>query len=83
MNWSEYIITDNEVLFGKHVVKGTRISVGRILSMFAQGWTEAEILRNYPRLTHESLRAVFAFAHDCLAQRLSIREDRPHQGTPA
>ncbi len=58
MNWSDYIISDKDVLIGKPTVKGTRISVDHIISLLAQGWTEEKILANYPRLTKDSLKAV-------------------------
>ncbi|MBX2996889.1 MAG: DUF433 domain-containing protein [Caldilineaceae bacterium] len=34
--------------------------------MYAAGWSESMILENYPTLSTESLRAVFAFAVECL-----------------
>ena len=66
MNWKDYIISDKEILPGKPVVKGTRISVEHIIGLLAQGWSEAQILENYPRLTKESLRAVFAYIQECI-----------------
>jgi len=62
MDWREYIHSDVEVLLGKPIVKGSRLSVEFLLSLFAAGWTEKEVLDNYPTLTPQSLRAVFAFA---------------------
>lgn len=58
--------SDPEVLLGKPMVKGTRLSVEFILGLFAEGWTEQQVLENYPTLTGEGLRAVFAFAKDCM-----------------
>ena len=66
MNWRDYIISDQEVLVGKPTVKGTRISVELIVGLLAQGWTETKILENYPRLTKESLQAIFAYIQDCI-----------------
>ena len=63
---------DGEVLEGKPVIKGIRLSVDLILSLLAQGWTESEILGNYPDLEREDLRAVFAFAQACLAEEEDI-----------
>jgi len=60
MNWNNIIVSDKEVLIGKPTIKGTRISVDHIISLLAQGWTEQQILDNYPRLTKESLKAVFS-----------------------
>ena len=66
MDWRGYIHSDPEILSGKPVVKGTRLSVEFILSLFAAGWTERQILENYPTLTREALRAVSAFAAECM-----------------
>jgi uncharacterized protein (DUF433 family) len=66
MNWQEHIVSDQEILLGKPCIKGTRISIVHIVGLLAQGWTEAEILENYPTLTKESLKAVFAYIHECI-----------------
>lgn len=65
MNWKEYLVSDKEVLLGKPTIKGTRISVEHLLQLLAQGWSEQEILENYPRLSRLSLQAVFAYVNDC------------------
>jgi uncharacterized protein (DUF433 family) len=66
MEWNNYIHSDPEILSGKPVVKGTRLSVEFILKLFANGWTEEQVLRNYMGLTPESLHAVFAYAAEGL-----------------
>ncbi|MDT7896895.1 MAG: DUF433 domain-containing protein [Armatimonadota bacterium] len=66
MDWRQYIHSDPEVLQGKPVVKGTRLSVSFILQLFAVGWSVEQVLENYPTLTPEALRAVFAFAAECV-----------------
>jgi len=70
MEWREHVISDNKVLLGKPTVKGTRISVEHIIGLLAQGWTEQQILENYPRLTNESLKAVFSYIQDCMKDGL-------------
>ena len=62
MDWHEYIHSDPKILVGKPVVKGTRLAVEFILGLFAAGWTEQQVLENYPALTPEALRAVRQFA---------------------
>ena len=57
MDWRDRIIIDPAVLVGKPVIKGTRIAVEFVIDLLAQGWTEPEILRNYPGLTHEDILA--------------------------
>ncbi len=66
MEWRGYIQADPDVLAGKPSVKGTRLAVDFLLGLFAAGWTEAQVLENYPTLTPDALRAVFAFAAECL-----------------
>lgn len=61
MKWQDYIVSDNGVLLGKPTIKGTRLSVDHLLSLFAQGWTEDQLLENYPRLTKESIQAVMEY----------------------
>jgi len=66
MNWKDFIISDKEILLGKPAIKGTRIAVEHIVGLLAQGWSEAQILENYPRLTKESLQAVFSYIQECI-----------------
>lgn len=55
MNWRERISSDPEVLVGKPVVKGTRISVELILGWLANGWTYEQILESYPHIVREDI----------------------------
>lgn len=61
---NERIVTDANILVGKPIVRGTRLSVDFLLGLLADGWSEAEILRNYPGLTDADLRACLAYARD-------------------
>ncbi len=69
MNWQEYIHVDAAVLAGKPVVRGTRLSVQFLLGLFAEGMTESQLLENYPQLSPESLRAVFAFTAESTGKK--------------
>jgi uncharacterized protein (DUF433 family) len=62
MEWRERIVADPAVLVGKPIVKGTRLAVEFVIDLLAEGWTEEEILRNYPGLTREDIRACLAYA---------------------
>ena len=70
MDWREYIHCDPKILLGKPVVKGTRLSVEFLLGLFTAGWTQQQVLENYPGLTPEALRAVFAFATECISEEV-------------
>ena len=63
---NERIVLDPAILAGKPVVRGTRLSVEFIIGLMADGWSEAEILREYEGLTHEDLAACLAYARDVL-----------------
>ena len=62
MKWQDRIEVKPDVLAGKPVVKGTRLAVDFIVGLLAEDWTEADILENYPGLTHEDIRACLAYA---------------------
>lgn len=66
MNWRKYIHSDPKVLLGKPIIKNTRLSVDFLLDLFAEGWSEKQILENYPSLTRDSLHALFAYAAECM-----------------
>lgn len=70
MDWREHIETNENVLLGKPVIKGTRISVEHIIDILAAGWTEEQILENYPRLSKENLQAVFAYIQEIIKDGL-------------
>ena len=64
MDYHDRIVLDPQVRFGKPTVRGTRITVGDVLSYLASGMSEAEIVREYPALALEDIRACLAFAAD-------------------
>jgi uncharacterized protein (DUF433 family) len=68
MEWNKYIYSNPDILSGKPIVKGTRLSVDHILKLFAAGWTMEKILESYPTLTPEAIRAVFAFSAECMEE---------------
>lgn len=66
MNWQDRIVVDPAILVGKPVVKGTRLAVEFVVDLLAQGWSEADILRNYPGLTREDILACLNYASTLL-----------------
>ena len=72
MNWRDHIVSDPEVLAGKPVIKGTRVSVQLVLERLADGWSEHDLDRSYPKVSPEALHAVFAFASDVLRDEDSV-----------
>ena len=66
MPWQDRIDIDPDVLVGKPVIKGTRLSVEFIVELLARGWTEAQILENYPGITREDILACLGYATEVL-----------------
>ena len=61
-NYADYLERRAETCGGALVVKGTRVPVRTLLASLAEGATEAEVLADFPTITHDGLRAVIAFA---------------------
>lgn len=72
------IISDPDILGGKPIVKGTRISVALILQCLASGMAREEILRAYPTLTKQGLDSALDYA----ARQFQGEEVRFHEGHP-
>ena len=66
MNWQERITVDREILAGKPVIKGTRISVEFVMDLLGRGWTVEQVLREYDHLTAQDIQACLAYASDVL-----------------
>lgn len=64
MNWRDYLEANPSILFGKLVIKNTRIPVDLILEKMATGNTFDDLLKAYPRLTKEAIQACLLFASD-------------------
>jgi uncharacterized protein (DUF433 family) len=66
MNWQQRITVDPNVLVGKPIVKGTRISVEFVIDLLARGWTTGQILKEYDHLMPEDIQACLAYASEVL-----------------
>lgn len=77
MNYREYIVRDPAICGGEPVVKGTRVTVRTILPSLAEGMSVAEIVKDFPTLDEDAVRAVIAFA------AASAEEDLPVPPAPS
>ncbi|MFO8233626.1 MAG: DUF433 domain-containing protein [Longimonas sp.] len=68
MDWRNRITSDPEVLTGKPVISGTRLSVEHVLGLLENGWSETDILESYPHLESEDVRACLAYAREVLSE---------------
>ena len=72
MNYRDRIIINPEIRFGGPCVRGTRITVGDVLSDLASGMSEQEIRADFPQLTVDDIGACLAFVAERERRILSI-----------
>jgi len=68
LNLYEQVELNPEVLLGKPIIRGTRIPVQLIVKLIAQGWKNEEILKEYPVLKEENIRAALLYAEKVLEE---------------
>lgn len=64
MKYQDRIVIDPAIRSGKPCIRGTRITVYDILEYLAGGMSEDQVLRDFPMLTREDVRAALEFAAD-------------------
>jgi uncharacterized protein (DUF433 family) len=64
MDWRSRITFEPGKRGGKPCIRGLRITISDVLDYLASGMTEEEILRDFPDLTRDDIRACLAFAAD-------------------
>jgi uncharacterized protein (DUF433 family) len=74
MKWQDYIEERKEVMMGKPIFKGTRLTVEHILHELGAGMSHEELLENYPTLKLEHIRAAMLYAAAVVAMDETIYE---------
>ena len=64
MNWKDYLSSEPSIMFGKTVIKNTRVPVDLILEKLGSGYSFEELRAAYPRITNEDIKACLLFAAD-------------------
>ena len=67
MGTSNRIEVNPEIMLGKPVIRGTRVTVELLLRKLSEGATEEELLEAYPHLTRDDIKAAIAYAADTIA----------------
>lgn len=75
-DYSDRIVRDPQICGGEPVLKGTRVTLRTVLASLAQGDSIEDILKDFPSLKPEDIRAAIAFA------AASAEEDLPSPATP-
>lgn len=76
-----YIISNPEILGGKPMIAGTRISVELILDRIASGMSVKEILKDYPHLTANQIQAAIAYARNLVIKKSNKKSDQAEPTT--
>jgi uncharacterized protein (DUF433 family) len=74
--WKDHIERNPNILFGKPVVKGTRLAVDLIIDLLSWGWSESDIVENYPGLTQDDIRACLGYAGATLRRCFSLSNEQ-------
>lgn len=72
IHWQDYIEERKDVMMGKPVFKGTRLTVDHILNEMGIGMSDQELLDNYPTLRREHIRAALLYAAAVVAMDETI-----------
>ncbi len=68
---SNHILSDSKIMFGKPVIKNTRITVELILEKLADGYSFQDLLNAYPSITNDDIKACLLFASESVKNEIS------------
>ena len=72
MDYRDYIESNSEIMLGKPIIKGTRITVALILKKLSEGAKHEDIISGYPSITAHAINAALAYASDVVANETLI-----------
>jgi uncharacterized protein (DUF433 family) len=72
MNYAAYIESNHEIMLGKPVIKGSRITVELILKKLAEGASANDIILMYPNITELHVRACLEYASVVISHELVL-----------
>ena len=67
MDYKQYIERNPEIMLGKPIITGTRITVELLMRKLANGYSIDDILKSYPHLTKEQILSALEYAADMIA----------------
>jgi uncharacterized protein (DUF433 family) len=68
MAYADRIVSDQKIMLGKPVIKGTRITVELILKKLSEGTSMDDLIQSYPHLTKEDILAVLSYSADVISR---------------
>ena len=67
MEYNKYIVRNPDIMLGKPIIKGTRVTVELIMRKLAGGFTIENLIASYPHINKEQIYAAFEYAADLIA----------------
>jgi uncharacterized protein (DUF433 family) len=67
MDYSKHIARDPNIMLGKPVIKGTRITVELLMRKLAAGYTIEKLMESYPHISREQILSAFEYTADLIA----------------
>ncbi len=68
IDWKDFVAVDPQIHHGEPCVKGTRVPVAAIVGSIADGMAIEDVVKEYPQITREAIRAAFAYAAEVIRQ---------------
>lgn len=72
MLYTDYIESNADIMLGKPVIKGTRLTVALILKKLSEGASQQQLIVAYPNLSVEAISAALAYASDVISNETII-----------
>ena len=72
MDYKETIVVDPDIMLGKPIIKGTRITVELVLRKLAEGTSEDELMKACPDLQQTDIRAALSYSADVISKEEMI-----------
>jgi len=72
MDYKQHIERNPEIMLGKPIIKGTRITVELLMRKLANGYSIDDLLKSYPHLTKEQILAALEYAADMIANEETL-----------
>jgi uncharacterized protein (DUF433 family) len=72
IHWKDFVAIDPEIHHGEPCIKGTRVPVSIILGSIADGMTIEDVIKEYPQLKPDAVRAALSYAADAVRQDILL-----------
>jgi uncharacterized protein (DUF433 family) len=72
IHWKDFVVIDPEIHHGEPCIKGTRVPVAIIVGSIADGMTLEDVIKEYPQLKPDAIRAALSYAAEAVRQDILL-----------